>query len=312
MATYRSPRSAIHHVLARDGTRIAWHSHGRPSDTGVREGRPSIILTNGLGSTPNFWNPLASRLVESHHVVDWDYRGHGDSDVPANRDFATTTHADDLERVTLAAEAARGGAISRGPPIHIGFSMGVTVVLELYRRRPELVRAMVLIAGGADHPYAAHPVFQLPGFRAAVRAGLHALAPVMPRLTPLTRSLSRSKALFSLAQMMGVLSADAPRDDLEQFFRQVGAMDMRAYWGAVRALLEAHASDVLPGVRVPVLIVAAESDVLAPAGDMDLLRRWIPGAQWARIPGTGHAVLLEAGRAVGDRVERFLGELGST
>jgi pimeloyl-ACP methyl ester carboxylesterase len=131
----------------------------------------------------------------------------------------------------------------------------------------------------------------------------------MPRLTPLTRRLSHSKLLYWMGRAAGALSADAPREDLEQFFRQVGAMDMRAYWSALRALLEAHASDVLPTVRVPVLIIAAGSDILAPASDMDRLRRWIPGATWTRIPGTGHAVLLEAGRTVAERVGAFLEQL---
>ena len=60
--------------------------------------------------------------------------------------------------------------------------MGVTVLLELYRARPDLVQAMVLIAGGADHPYASSPLFRVPFARAAIRGGLRAASPIVPAL----------------------------------------------------------------------------------------------------------------------------------
>jgi pimeloyl-ACP methyl ester carboxylesterase len=299
-------RSTPRYVRGRHDTEIAWHEYGTPVTREPAPGRPTVVLTNGLGTTANFWGPLASRLASDCRLVDWDYRAHGDSAVPKTHDYAIATHAGDLRLVT---EAAMRSAPGQGPPVHVGFSMGVTVVLELYRRHPELVRALVLVAGGADHPYAASPAFRVPGVRAAVRGGFRAVAPVMPHLTPLTRRLLESKTLYSLGRVLGTLHAEAPREEIDHFLRTVGAMDMRSYWGSILGLLDAHASDVLPTVRVPVLIIAPENDVMAPERDMNLLRERIPGAEWTRIPGTGHAVLLEAGGAVAERIGAFLEEL---
>ena len=44
--------------------------------------------------------------------------------------------------------------------------------------------------------------------------------------------------------------------------------------------MEARASDVLPRVRVPVLIVAPERDVMVLRGDLGALRDGIRGAEW--------------------------------
>lgn len=243
-------------------------------------------------------------LSAEREVVYWDYRGHGDSERGRSGDYSMATQADDLRRVTEAVRGA-GGAV----PVHIAFSMGVTVLLELYRRHPEEVKAMVLVAGGADHPYAASPFFRLPGARPALRAWLRGVAPLVPRLSPATRRLSGSSAIFSMGRALGALNAAAPREELEHFFRTVGAMDLEAYWATVRALLEAHASDVLPRVRVPVLIVAPARDLLAPQRDLEQLRASIPSAEWVRLPHTGHAILLEAGDVVAERVRSFLHRL---
>jgi len=301
------PEPELRHTTARDGTPIAWHSYA-PS---AGRSEPAVILTNGLGTTANFWKDLVRGLAPDRTVVHWDYRGHGASGVSQTRDYSIATQADDLARVTEATLAGLASLPSAGAGVvQVGFSMGVTVVLELYRRRPELVRAMVLIAGGADFPYAASALFRVPGARAVFRGGLAAIAPVFPRLSPILKRASRSPAIYSLGRLMGAVNEDAPRSELEHFFHAVGDMDGDAYWSSLRGLFGSHASDVLPLIQVPVLVVAPGWDLMAPEADLDLLRRRIPGVQWLQIPGTGHAVLLEAGQQVAAGVSRFLATLG--
>jgi pimeloyl-ACP methyl ester carboxylesterase len=292
-------------VLAQDGTSIRWHTH-TVGDARQRAGEAPVILTTGLGTTANFWNPLIAGLVGAHDVVRWDYRGHKPSEVARSGDYAMATQADDLRRVT---EAACEAAASGTAPVHVAFSMGVTVLLELYRSRPDLVRAMILIAGGADHPHASSPVLRVPGTRAAIRASLRAAALWVPRFAPVARRVLTSRVPFALGRAVGALAPEAPREELEHFFEAMSTMDLVAYWGTLRALFEAHGADVLPTVRVPVLIISPENDILAPKRDLERLRDGIPGARWEYVPGTGHAILLEAGDTVVRHVRDFLGRL---
>ncbi|MGO8994527.1 MAG: alpha/beta fold hydrolase [Polyangiaceae bacterium] len=298
--------SILRFVSAEDGTRLAWRTHvGGASEEQLRGGQ-AVILTNGLSTTDNFWDAIVAGLAGEHRVVHWSYRGHGESESARSGDYAIKTHAADLERVT---EAVRAYGMSDRPPVHVAFSMGVTVLLELYRVRPELVGAMVLVAGGADQPHSSSALFRVPGARQVLRGALRIASPLVPRASPIARRVGAARALYPMARAIGAIGKDAPRQEIEHFFRTVGAMDLKAYWESMRSLMDAHASDVLERVSVPVLIVAPESDVLASRRDLGALRKGIPAAEWVSVPGTTHAMLLEAGDVVADRVREFLGKM---
>jgi pimeloyl-ACP methyl ester carboxylesterase len=298
--------STLRFVSALDGTRLAWRTHtGGGSEEDLR-GKRAIILTNGLSTTDNFWTPIVHALAGDNRVVHWSYRGHGESESARSGDYAIKTHAKDLERVT---EAVRAQGTSALPAVHVAFSMGVTVLLELVRARPDLVGAMVLVAGGADHPHSSSPFLRVPGARSAIRGVLRIALPIVSRASPITRRIAAAPALYPMARAVGAIGKGAPREELEQFFRAVGAMDLEAFLESARSLMDAHASDVLERVKVPVLIVAPERDLLASRADLAALREGLPGAEWFTVPGTTHAMLLEAGGEVGARIAAFLREL---
>jgi len=286
-------------VRGADGTRVAFHSHGHAQSNDV------VVLTNGIGTTENFWRYLVGDLIRDHRVVHWDYRGHGSSEVAASGDYRLQTAADDLARVTR--EVVAAGA---PPPVHIGFSMGVAVVLELYRAHPELVRGLVLIAGAPDAPGTGTALFALPGSFAALRGLVAAAAPVVPVLAPGIRALLRSGLLDPLARSLGVLQPQAPKADIDQFLDGIAGMDPVAYWSTLRALLDADASDVLPGVQVPVSIVAAKQDTLMPASQVRRMREALPTADFVEIDRAGHAGLIEQGPKMVQAVRGLLEKVG--
>jgi pimeloyl-ACP methyl ester carboxylesterase len=288
------PDSVPHTLRARDGTELVFRVHG----AGAAE---PIILTNGLSTTDEFWRHIVAALAPRRRVVHWSYRGHGESASAASGDYTIATHADDLIRISEHA--------AHGPAVHVAFSMGVTVALEAYRRRPELVRALVLIGGGADAPYASAKAMRAPFVQALTRSAVRTVGKLARPLSPLVRSVTASRALFPLAQAVGALGERAPRDALERFFRSVGEMDPRAYWETLASLVSAHASDVLPTIRVPTLIIAPEHDVMVLHADLVALHAHIAGAEWEFFAGTGHALLLEDGPRVAARIARFVDAL---
>lgn len=286
-------------VAGADATPIAIHTHGD-------SGGPVLLLTNGIGTTENFWRSLIEELDPDFTIVHWDYRGHGSTPVAVSGDYSLRTQADDLARVTQRLMERDGK-----PPIHVAFSMGVAVLLELYRARPELVRAMALIAGAPDAPGTGTMLFRVPGALAAARALAGLATPVMPLVAPVLRAFLRSRVPFAVARLTGVLQPDASREDITEFLHGVAKMDPTAYWRTLRGLLTARGSDVLPQVKVPVLIVAAAKDVLMSLTQVENMRRGLPHATFVLVDDAGHAGLVEKGPQIARAVRAMVSKLST-
>ncbi|WP_224363307.1 alpha/beta fold hydrolase [Hyalangium versicolor] len=297
-------------VTAPDGTRIAYHTHcGNLPDERVEgdmSSRPPVLLTNGIGSSENFWRYIVANLEQDHRVVHWNYRGHGHSEESQSGDYSVPIHVGDLERVTE--EMMRRG--DGRPPHHIAFSMGVRIVLELYRRRPDLVPAMTLIAGapGAALTWQKGRVAKMG--QKALRRVVDEVSPLVPMLAPAIHAILASPIAYPAGRLMGSLRARAPRADVEEFFASLRRMSPEAYWKTLQGLMVGHAWDVFAQVEVPTQIIAAANDQIVPLGDMEQMRRVLPQARWLLVPDAGHAGLVEAGSEIADAVRTFLVERG--
>jgi pimeloyl-ACP methyl ester carboxylesterase len=300
-------RQVTRSLVARDGTQIVWHTHvpvgPDAPDEAAHAALPLMVLTNGIGTSGNFWRHLIHLFCHEYRVVHWDYRGHGDSAVSASGDYAMPTLAEDLARVI---EAALAQGTCTDPPVLVGFSMGVVVTLELYRVRPDLARSLVLIGGPADAPYSAVFPFKLPGVMPLLRTALRALRPVVRPLAPITNALFKSPISYPAGRAIGLLRRRAPRAEVQVFIDTLTRMDPRAFWDTLIGLMGAHASDVLPRITVPVLVVAASHDLFVPRAQMRQLTRGLPGRHRTVIEDSGHAVLIENGPDVAAAMRLFL------
>lgn len=298
-------------VTAPDGTRVAYHTHVGNAPENEAEPAlascPSVLLTNGIGTSENFWRYIVADLEQDHRVVHWDYRGHGRSQLSVNGDYALRVHVDDLERVTEEMMVRGDGR----PPHHVAFSMGVRVVLELYRRRPELVPAMTLIAGSPSSPDPSAWLIPLPGGHSTLGRALKTLTPLVPRVAPLVHQLLASRLAYPLGRVSGLLRARAPRADILEFMLALRRMDPEAFWMMMRGLVDCPPCwDVLPDVRVPTQIIAAKNDLLVPLREMERMRARMPAAEWVLVDDAGHAGLVEAGTEIAERVRAFRQKCG--
>lgn len=108
----------------------------------ARGNGPAVVFTHGYGRTGDTWARQADALAGDHHVVTWDLRGHGSSEVPPGlytRDDALA----DLAAVVDAAVAESGG-----PALLVGHSLGGYFSLAHTLGRPETVRGLALLSTG--------------------------------------------------------------------------------------------------------------------------------------------------------------------
>jgi pimeloyl-ACP methyl ester carboxylesterase len=167
-----------------------------------------------------------------------------------------------------------------------GLSWGGTVVLELYRRRPELVGTLIL----AD-TYA--------GWNGSLPAD-----EVRARMDGVRRMLAAPAAEFD-PTLPGLFAGEPP----ERFVPMLEAVAAGVRPDTLRAQLtimaETDQRDVLPRITVPTLLLWGELDARSPLAVARQFQRAIPHAQLVVVPGCGHVSNLEAPEAFNAAVRDF-------
>ena len=286
------------HVASFDGTSIAYHVTPAPFP-----GAPWVILANGLGGTYVAWRGLIDYLKPRYRFLTWDYRGLYASSRPA-RDaqpsYAIPQHVRDLQAI-LAAEKIEAASF-------VGWSMGVQVLLEAYRRMPERARNFVLINGTFGRPL--DSLSPLPG----VAAVLPSLVEVARRAHAIATQLARkatsqpeAAAWFKRLGLVGKSMEDAVFAELVLAF---GGLDMEPFFRNLQAIGEHDAEDVLATITVPTLVITGDHDLMTPPSLAQHIARSIPGAELLIVRGGTHYTVVEQPELVSLRVERFYREQG--
>src|SRR6266568_628748 len=278
-------------AAAADGTRIGWRAAG--------EGAPPVVLIDGIACAGYIWREIFPFLAARRRVLHWNYRGHGRSERP--RDLAHTTLADAVGDLFTVMDAA-------GEPsaVLIGHSMGVQVCLEAHRRAPRRVRALALVCGAPGHPL--HTWHGGPM--------LEAVFPVLKRLVMAQpaaarwafRNLIPTELSIQIGRYFEVNRNLLPREDLEKYLADVAAVDPQVFVRMLASAAHHDATDPLPDIDVPTLVVAGENDTWTPLSRSIAMHEAIPGSDLLVLPGGMHTGPLEHGLLVRLRLERFLAE----
>lgn len=269
------------------------------SEEGEGEGVPAL-LCDGIACDGFIWKYLRVALAADRRVVHWNYRAHGRSDTP--RDLSRihiADHAADLHAVLASKGLARAALI--------GHSMGTQVCLEAYRQHPEAVAALVLVCGSY-------------GNITRTFKGSDALLHAIPRLLSfierrpvIARALWKSgpaELLATASRWLGEVDAlRMQTEDMIPYFEHIARMDPALFFRMLAAAGAHSAEDLLPSIRVPTLVIAAERDSFTPVRYAEQMARQIPGATLVRLEGASHAAPLEQRDEVAQAVQRFLASL---
>src|SRR5258706_14708459 len=79
----------------------------------ARGAGPGVVFPHGFGRTGDTWARQAEALAGDHHVVTWDLRGHGRSEMPPGP-YTREDALADLAAVVDAAVAETGGPARPG------------------------------------------------------------------------------------------------------------------------------------------------------------------------------------------------------
>lgn len=132
-------------VPSTGGVEIAVHDLG---GTG-----PPLLISHATGFHGHCYDPIAHALEDRFHSIAFDYRGHGDTDLP-DGPIEWARYGDDAEAMVVWLVAENGGR----PIDAFGHSMGGACLLMAAHRRPGLFRRLVLFEPIVYPPQLDRPV----------------------------------------------------------------------------------------------------------------------------------------------------------
>jgi pimeloyl-ACP methyl ester carboxylesterase len=277
-----------HRVTTDDGVQLAVQSVGRG---------PCVILANGIGVTVPGLDPIAHQLRRRYRVVCWDYRHTGNSHAPKTRlDLSVERHATDALQILTALGEERA--------VVLGWSMGVPLGLEMIRQAPNRVAGYGALFGAAGQPFRA-------AFRWPLSEMVHMFFRFSNRVPWPTQAVLRLGATIpSLAWIICSTIKFVGKEAHQEIFHadvcSTTNADKSLYFGTMVELLEHDASDILPAIRCPALIVAGTDDWLTPPEAAEEMARAIPGAELVVLQDTSHFGVIEHGPTLWGPIGRLL------
>jgi pimeloyl-ACP methyl ester carboxylesterase len=237
---------------------------------------PAAVLVHGLGASAEYWGNLAPYLANSgFRVYIPDLLGYGRSDRPA--DFSYSVR-DEAAVVVGFMDALGLKQVELG-----GWSMGGWIAVLVAAEHPERVsRLMLFDSAGLDVP----PTFDTALFTPSTVAQLNELEALLsPQPQPIPAFIAR---------------------DILRNFRRNGWVVQRAL--ATMLTAQDVIDNVLPQLKMPVLLVWGSLDRVTPLTDGEIMHRLIPQSQLDVFPGCGHMAPIECSAALGPKVVAFARE----
>jgi pimeloyl-ACP methyl ester carboxylesterase len=276
-----------------DGTKIGYQVAG--------SGKTPFILCNGLGGSMIAWSPLYKHFGKSFKFITWDYRGLFTSEIPKNKaTLGIPYHVLDLEEILKKEGVAKA--------VYGGWSMGVQVALEAYRRHPKRFKGLFLINGTYGYPL--NTAFNSPLTRYIVPALNRVIKQVLPRLqptiAPVAKQVISTDEFMRLISRIGLIHRNFDSKILRQIAHDILDTDLQTYHEMLDHLSVHDAEDVLPRIRVPTLIVAGDRDIITPHQAAERMAKSISGAELFILNNASHYSLLEFPQVINARLEGFL------
>ncbi|MGE5089706.1 MAG: alpha/beta fold hydrolase [Candidatus Levyibacteriota bacterium] len=235
--------------------------------------RPLLVLLPGLVCDASVWAAQREALGDRVDTFVADY---GDADSLTQ-----------MGKRTLAQIPATRFALA-------GHSMGGRIALEIMRLAPERVERLALLDTGAT---------PLPAGEAGERERAGRLALLALARKEGMRAMAREWARGMVhTRRVGGPVYDAVLDMFERRSPEIFAAQIAAL------LARPDARPLLPGIRVPTLVLTGREDSWAPPEQHEAIQRAIPGSRLVVVDDCGHMSPMEQPDAVSRAFGEWLGQ----
>ena len=271
------------------------------------EGAPRLVFTHGWGADRREWHWAREKLSRQFRVVTWDLPGLGQSTEIPNGDYALEKLAGDLQTVVR--------ETGSGPAVLVGHSIGGMINLTVCRLGGGHPPAGVVGIVQLNTTYT-NPVKTVKGHETAEALQKPVFEPLLHLfigVSPLIRVLNWFSYQSGLAHLQNASSSFAGTETWEELdfaSRYVYQSSPAVVARGTLGMLHWDASDVLPRVAVPVLIVSGAQDTTTLPSASERMKAEIPGSAHVQVNPAAHLGPIEQHERYNQAIAEFAGRLG--
>jgi pimeloyl-ACP methyl ester carboxylesterase len=258
-------------------------------DEGGPDGAPLVVLLHGGGQTRHAWGGAMNRLMGAgYHVINFDSRGHGESDWAPDGDYSMDARASDVGAVMSGIDA---------PTALVGASMGGISAFFALGKQMVSAKALILV-----------DIVLRPA-----QAGVEKIMTFMRANPDGFASLEEAAAAVAAYN-----PARPPPKDPKGLLKNLRLRDDgRLYWHWDPLMLSQRPSPEPPQwvdellelsskVRIPTLLVRGGRSDIVDDRSVEEFLRLVPQAEVYEVPGAGHMVAGDSNDAFNTAIIDFL------
>ena len=280
--------------MARDKTRLYYQTYGDPE-------KPAIVISDGLGCNGAFFGDFIRYFQGKAYIVLWNYRGHGQSETPGDKSHITIDYCvSDLEKLMHHLKLKHA--------IHLGFSLGVQVVIEYALKHPRLTDGLIFISGTAGKVLDTFHNNSM--FKSIFPFVYYFMLNKKAEISRFMKELVPTKFVYTVASLTEIDGRLIKKDVFNRYLDHLSTMDMEAFARLLANAADHDAWDKIEQLNHPTLIICGTRDTFTPIQVSERMYEMIPGAKLVRIRGATHSLLAEQPDLINLSIEKFLQNKG--
>ncbi len=249
------------------------------SDEGLYDA-PVVILIHGFPFNRTMWEQQVEVLKEKYRVIAYDVRGHGNSDAGKD-EFSVGLFARDL--ISLMDELKIEKAIL------CGLSMGGYIALHAIENYSERINALILCDTTCKADTSEGIDKRMKAIKSIRESGVEAYADSnLKNFFAQSSFTTRKEEIARVRQMMVSTSEQTIVDTLL-------ALSKRK-----------ETCNFLPEIKIPVLLLVGEEDIITPPGTAEFMREKIKSSELQIVKHAGHISNLENPVVFNEHLSTFI------
>ena len=259
-----------------------------------------MVCCSGIGVTEYFWSYFERHFRFKHPLVLWDYRGHGRSGLKDNpKNYSIDALVKDCEAVCKHLKIKKA--------IFVGYSLGVQVILEIYRRSPQKVVALIPTFGAFGEPMTTFYNTSLSKYLFEIIYWIGTNFPDPGKMV--SRLILNNPLSFYVAGLLKFMHTGMmSKEDNDRYMDHLFSVDSKFFLTLLKSAQEHSAEDVLKKIKVPTMIIAGEEDQFTPLWIFKKMHHLIPKSELLVVPHGTHAGIVEQPDLMNLRIEKFIQE----